>query len=114
MTRAAKPGDLVVYASSGAATGVYAEQLIARVDSVRERHLTGFPWRMGDRRWDKRQFRIDPRRVMAVLPADANVAAIAEGLNELRNEREMRKARIDTIYRNRIKAFAIRAARGAA
>lgn len=96
------PGDLIVFASKGCATGVFADHLVARVEAVRDRDLTAFPWRGGDRRWEKRRFRIDLNKVVQRLPDDADVEAVFDRLNVLRNERDLRKARLERDYRAKI------------
>lgn len=96
------PGDLIVFEQRSAASGVYAEHNVAQVELVRDRHYTAFPWRLGDRAWDKRRFRIDRAKVLAVLPAGADVAAVAEELNVLRNQRDMERASANRRYGRRV------------
>ena len=100
--RGLSPGDLIVFDQRSCLAGVYAEHNVARVDVVRERHYTAFPWRMGDRAWDKRRSRIDAAKVIAVLPRDADVAAVAERLNVLRNQRDMERDAASLRYRRRV------------
>jgi hypothetical protein len=74
------PADLVVFRTlSGAG--------VARVDLVREKHVTGFAWRQGDRRWERRNMRIGREHILAVLERDADPAPIADALNVLTNRR---------------------------
>jgi hypothetical protein len=96
------PGDLIVFEQRSAIGGVYAEHNVARVELVRDRHYTGFPWRMGDRAWDKRRFRIGRDKVIAVLPAQTDAAVVAERLNVLRNQRDMERESANRRYRKRI------------
>lgn len=112
--REARPGDLVVFCQRSAMAGVYAEHNVALVELVRDTHYTGFPWRLGDRRWDTRWFRIARGAVAAVLPMAADAAALAERLNVLRNERDMHKSSAERVYLDRVADAALLAEREAA
>ena len=96
------PGDLIVFEQRSAIGGVYAEHNVARIDLIGLRHVTVFPWRMGDRKWDRRRFRVLGGQVIAALPQDADVAAVAEDLNRLRNERDLQRAAAQRRYVDRV------------
>ena len=100
--RGLSPGDLIVFDQRSNFAGVYAEHNVARIDIVRERDFTVYPWRLGDRRWDKQRRRIGSGKVLAKLPADADVAAVAERLNVLRNQRDMERESANLRYRRRV------------
>lgn len=91
-------GDLVVFRTM-------TDGGIARVDLVRDRHVTAFPWRQADRRWERRRSRIDRRSVVAVLPGDADPAPIADQLNVLRNLRAAERQKLDAAHRTRLQGL---------
>lgn len=92
-------GDLVVYRTlSGAG--------VARVQLVRERHLTAFAWRQGDRRWERRNFRIDREFVVARLDADTDPATIADQLNVLTNRRASERMQANRAFERRVDRLA--------
>ena len=92
----AAPGDIVVYRDR-------IDYGIARIDLLRERHVTCFPWRVGDRRWGKGRARIERSRVLAVLHEGADAAAIGEHLNIIKNQREMQKGAAQRYYHLRVR-----------
>lgn len=94
--RSPAPGHLIVYrALSSVAVG--------RVDMVRERSLSAFPWRQGDRRWDRRLSRVDRRDVLAVLSGSTDPAPIADQFNVLVNRRAAEKAAAQRLFDERVK-----------
>ena len=85
---------------------VYRDRIdygIARIDLVRERHFTCFPWRVGDRRWGNGRVRIERTRVLAVLEKGTEPAAIAEQLNIIKNQRDMQKGAAQRYYHFRVR-----------
>ena len=76
----ALPSELILYADR-------TDYGVARVELVRDRHYTSFPWSHALGRWDRRRFRIARHRVLAVLPASTDPAPIAAKLNVFANQR---------------------------
>lgn len=99
MTREPAIGDLVVYRTA-------CDAGVARVDIVRDRHVTVFPWRQADRRWDRRRFRLDRASIRAILPAETDPAPIADEFNVLRNQREAERAAARALFNQRVDRFA--------
>ncbi|MDZ4308408.1 hypothetical protein [Allopontixanthobacter sp.] len=95
MTRQAeiepRAGDLIFYRDR-------TDFGVARVDLVRERHFTCFPWHDLLLRFDKRRQRIDRHRVIARLSQASDPAAIAARLNVLRNQRDGQRAAAHAAY----------------
>lgn len=92
-------GDLVVFRTA-------SEAGVARVDLVRDRHVTAFPWRQADRRWDRRRFRLDRGNLLAVLPEGTDPAPIADQFNVLRNQRDAERAAARTMFEQRVDRLA--------
>lgn len=81
-----RPGDRVIYRDGD-------RFLVARVDLVKDRHLTGFPFDPVHRRWSAARRRIARDFVVDRLPASANTLSIAARIECLRNVREMQRQR---------------------
>ena len=75
------PGDRILF-RDGDRFGV------ARVDLVKDRHVTAFPFDMAQRRWSRRNRRIASSFIVSVLPRDGRSEQIALRINRLTNERE--------------------------
>lgn len=97
--RSAAPGDLILYADR-------TDYGVARVELVRDRHYTSFPWLHEHRRWDRRRFRVARPRVLAVLPASSDPAVIAEKLNLFANQRAAEKASAQSRFLRRVEGLA--------
>lgn len=78
---------------------------VARVDLVRDRHFTCFPWNDLLLRFDLRRQRIDRHRVIARLREQSDPARIADRLNVLRNQRDARRAAANTAFLQSIKTL---------
>lgn len=76
-----QPGDHILF-RDGDRFGV------ARVDLVKDRHLTGFPFDPAHRRWSRRNRRIACDFVIARLPVTTDMADLAARIEALRNQRE--------------------------
>lgn len=79
-----RPGDRVLY-RDGDRFGV------ARVDLVKERHLTAYPFDTTHRRWSRRNRRIAASLVIGKLLPPARADRIAAQIESLRNQREARR-----------------------
>jgi hypothetical protein len=79
-----RPGDRVLY-RDGDLFGV------AKVDLVKDRHLTAFPFDTANRRWSRRNRRIAASFVIAKLPPREQADRIALRIERLRNEREAQR-----------------------
>jgi hypothetical protein len=89
------PTDLVVFRTlSGAG--------VARVDLVREKHVTGFAWRQADRRWERRNMRIARKHILAVLGRDADPVPVADALNVLTNRRASERMQANRLFDARV------------
>ena len=76
-----QPGDRVLYRDGDR----YA---VARVDLVKDSHVTGFPFDTAHRRWSRVNRRIARDFIVARLPFTEDPAAIAQRLTILANQRE--------------------------
>ncbi len=83
------PGDRVLYRDGDR----YA---VARVDLVRDRHVTGFPFDTAHRRWSRVNRRIARDFILARLPSTEDPAAIAKRLAVLANQREAKRQEANT------------------
>lgn len=101
-----KPGSIILFAENGS-------HGLARVDLVRERHLTSFPWSLSHREWLRGRRKIERFKVVAVLPEGLELAGISEQLVILKNKRDMELAGVKRRYIKRVTAAA-RAAIGEA
>lgn len=95
MTREPATGDLVVYRTLSGAE-------VARVDLVREGHVSAFPWRQADRRYDRRRFRVFRRDLVKVLGPDVDPAPIADELNALTNRRAAERMKANRVFDQRV------------
>ncbi|QDH34002.1 hypothetical protein [Porphyrobacter sp. YT40] len=76
-----RPGDRVLYRDGD-------RFLVAKVDLVKDRHLTGFPFDPLRRRWSASRRRIACDFVVGKLPPQEHADRIAAKLEQLRNQRE--------------------------
>lgn len=76
-----RPGDRVLY-RDGDRFGV------AKVDLVKDRHVTGFPFDPDHRRWSRRNRRIAVSFVIGKLPPRENADRIALRIEALRHQCE--------------------------
>jgi len=97
--RSASPGDLILFADR-------TDYGVGRVEIVRDRHYTSFPWLHEHGRWDRRWSRVSRSRVLAVLPATADPASIAEKLNQFANQRAGEKAAAQSRFLRRVQGLA--------
>ena len=95
----ASPGDLILFADR-------TDCGVARVDLVRERHYSAFPWRNKFGLWDRRRFRIQRWKVLAVLPATADPEPIADQLNVYLNQCAGEKASAQARFMRRVQGLA--------
>lgn len=79
-----RPGDRVLY-RDGDRFGV------AKVDLVKDRHVTGFPFDTARRSWSRRNRRIAASFVIGKLPPREDADRIAAKINRLTNEREAQR-----------------------
>lgn len=79
-----RPGDRVLF-RDGDRFGV------AKVDLVKDRHLTGFPFDTTHRHWARRNRRIAASFVIGKLPPRENADRIALRIEALRNQREAQR-----------------------
>lgn len=96
-------GDRIVYST-------FKGFGIARVALVRERHLTCYPWKMGDRRWALGWQRIPRAQIVAVLDRATDHVALAETLNTLDHQHDAALA--NARKRHRAKVIKLAEARG--
>lgn len=75
------PGDRVLYRDGDR----YA---VARVDLVKDRHVTGFPFDPSHRRWSRVNRRIARDFILARLPPGEDPAKLARRIEALRNQRD--------------------------
>ena len=73
--------------------------LIAKIDLVRESHLTCFAWRIDQRCWAKGRIKVRRDQVTAYLPANANPIELGEAINALKNRRDARRMAADRDFR---------------
>lgn len=93
MTGKLTPGQIVVYRDLDS----YG---IAKVDIVRERDVTVFPWAHANRAWAKRRQRIARDRVIGTIPRAREIEATAERLKVLANMRDAaRRQAVDEFHR---------------
>jgi hypothetical protein len=76
-----RPGDRVLY-RDGDRFGV------ARVDLVKDRHVTAFPFDPLRRSWSSKNRRIAANLVIGKLPPREHADRVAATINRLTNERE--------------------------
>ena len=76
-----RPGDRILF-RDGDRFGV------ARVDLVKDRHVTGFPFDTARRTWSRRNRRVPTSFILGKLPAREHADRIAARINSLTNERE--------------------------
>jgi hypothetical protein len=81
-----RPGDRVLF-RDGDRFGV------ARVDLVKERHVTGFPFDTGQRTWSSKNRRVPTFCIVGKLPPQEDPGRIADRINHLTNEREALRQR---------------------
>lgn len=91
-----RPADLILY-RDGDRYGV------ARVDLVREKHLTCFPFDPTHRRWSKINRRIARHLVIQRLSRFSRPAAIAAQIEALRHERDAKRQQANTWLETRIR-----------
>ena len=94
MIEAVNPGDIILYSDRGAFA-------LAKVDLVRPRHFTSFPWSLAYRRFEKRRKRIERIRFVALLPGHADLDAISQKLTVLKNLRDSQHSAAERQYRRR-------------
>lgn len=73
--------------------------LIAKIDLVRDTHLSCFAWRIDQRCWAKGRMRVRRDQVSAYLPADADPIELGEAINALKNRRDARRMAADRDFR---------------
>lgn len=78
---ALRPGDRILF-RDGDRFGV------ARVDLVKDRHITGFPFDTARRTWARANRRVPVCCIIGKLPAGEQADRIAARINRLTNERE--------------------------
>lgn len=98
MTRAPAPGDIVVYRTHSGAE-------VARVDLVRPTHVSAFPWRQADRRWERRRSRVFRRDLVKVLGPETDPATIADHLNVLANRWDAERRAAVRAFEERVSSF---------
>lgn len=91
-----RPGDRVLY-RDGDRFGV------ARVDLVRDRHLTAFPFDTTHRRWSRRNRRIGLSFVIGKLPPRENADRIALRIETLRHQREAQRQIAQRLFEESVK-----------
>lgn len=94
------PGDRVLY-RDGDRFGV------ARVDLVKDRHLTAFPFDTARRSWSTRNRRIATSFVIGKLPPRENADRIAERINRLTNEREALRQKANRWLEDKVRELAV-------
>lgn len=90
------PGDRVLF-RDGDRFGV------AKVDLVRDRHLTAFPFDTLNRRWSRRNRRIAASFVIGKLPAQEHADRIALRIERLRHEHEAQRQLAKREFEERIR-----------
>jgi hypothetical protein len=76
-----RPGDRVIF-RAGHHFGV------AKVDLVKDRHVTAFAFDTNRQGWQRMRQRIQHSAILGTLPPRENADRIAKRLNRLANERE--------------------------
>lgn len=92
------PGDRVLF-RDGDRFGV------AKVDLVRERHLTAFPFDTLNRRWSRRNRRIAASFVIGKLPAQEHADRIALRIERLRHQHEAERQQAKRQFEERIRSL---------
>jgi len=95
-----QPGDIILFTERGVHN-------LAKVDLVRAKHLSSFPWSLAHRTFERRRRRVDRRRFLAVLPETANLDAISEQLTILKNKRDMELSKAERLYFERALGVAL-------
>lgn len=91
-----RPGDYVLYRDGD-------RFAVARIDLVKDRHLTGFPFDTANRRWARRNRRIAVGFVLGTLPSRLSAAAIARRIEALRNQREAQRQTAQTQFEQNVR-----------
>lgn len=76
-----RPGDRVLF-RDGDRFGV------ARVDLVKDRHVTGFPFDTARRTWSSKNRRVPTFCILGKLPPQEHADRVADRINRLTNQRE--------------------------
>lgn len=83
-----RPGDKILFRDRGSFG-------LARVDLVRDRHLTCFPFDHARRRWARRNMRIAHHLVVERIEGAIDPARLARDIEALRNQRDAKRAAAD-------------------
>jgi len=94
-----RPGDRVLF-RDGDRFGV------AKVDLVKDRHLTGFPFDTAQRGWSRRNRRIAASFVIGKLPPHEHADRIALRIQRFINEREGYRRKADRWLEQRVRELA--------
>ncbi len=91
-----RPGDRVIYRDIDRFG-------VAKVDLVKERHVTAFHFDTRNRRWARLNRRIGFSFILAKLPAGERADSVASRIDQLNNEREAQRQIANRIYEERIR-----------
>jgi hypothetical protein len=91
-----RPGQLIVF-------DAVDSYVIGRVDLVRQDTVTVFPWRDGDRRWERMRRRVKRNRLVSVLPEQTDPAPLADRFNALANQRDAERRMARTRFHRKIR-----------
>lgn len=75
---------------------------IGRVETVRSKGCSVFPWLAAQRRFDRRRSRVNAADLLGVLPAGSRPAELSQLLEHLREKRDRQRARAMDEYREEI------------
>jgi len=91
-----RPGDRVLYRDGD-------RFFVGRVDLVKERHVTAFPFDTARRSWSSRNRRVPLSFVVGKLPPRENADRIAARINVLANLREAERQRANRHFEDSIR-----------
>ncbi len=94
------PGDRVLFRDGD-------RFCVAKVDLVKDRHLTAFPFDTARRAWSRKNRRIAASFVIGKLPPRENADRIAERINRLTNEREALRQKANRWLEDKIRELAV-------
>jgi hypothetical protein len=93
------PGDRILF-RDGDQFGV------AKVDLVKDRHVTAFPFDTANRRWARRNRRIPDSFILGKLPSQEHADRVALRIQRLRNERDAYRQTANRWFEDRVRELA--------
>lgn len=94
-----RPGDRVLYRDGD-------RFFVGRVDLVKERHVTAFPFDTARRRWSSKNRRVPLNFVVGKLPPRENADRIAARISVLANLREAERQRANRQFEEGVRQLA--------